>query len=760
MQKVKKKRLIQNRIISCLKMHVNHAVLVFAVLMSFLAYAMGILGHYRSSDGFLIIAVLTGVVLLIKRMIFDETEMLYFVFFSKQIGLLIFLEMLLVTAVLIYRKGQINWGITNVIVVISSYVSMGTFLYGLWKRKVSICVGIRKFVSQNLFFIILCLAFTILSFPEVFSITQWDSTTYLSSVNYYAQTNDLTFKTILTTNMGGHLSTGYTLFAGIGQMLIPNGNYGIKLSHIIMGQYAIYCFSMILRRYGIKGIQRILCTLIFTFSPMFFGTIGVIATDYAVMIFFVFFLYCYLYGKDILGIFFAVCFVLTKETSIAIYMFFWVGIAIYRLMLAEVNRKISWKNIWFVFSREEWKLILCPAIFFISSFFMYAQAGISWPAMVLGKGVTPLLILLLMMSVVLFVTLFMTWVNIWNRLKCKKNKSLQFRLLQTMVGFLPILLIVLGIWVCSVLSIGLTTLDEAKMIENMVFGRFGFSLIHIKEILIQASVFHFSWIFIFLLVIGLIRLFVYDRTMKNEGKEFVFAILISDMGLLLFTMFYVTYRNPRYLQLHYMLMILCVALLWRKIFPAKNKTCFWIRQGVALVLALLLFVESYCFIDPFTYQAFYNRDIGNGYWCAGTNDTLGKNFSCSYSDRAVNNRVYSYYWKNMIKFLKDINYDGTQKLVFPKNSSWVIMGTNNFENLDKELKCKISYNGSIEDSIVKIKPDFKMDKLLKDGRTTYYIDMGALHSEVDAIFAEQYTEYIYDEYITGPWKITVYCLQE
>lgn len=760
MQKTERKSMTEKSISMYFKLNMNRVVLIFSVLMSFLAYAMGILGHYRSSDGFLIIAVLAGMTLLVKELILDKTEISRFVFIAKQIGLLLLLEVLLVTATLIYRKGQINWGIANAVVVLSSYLCMGIFVFGLWKRKVPIYAEIRRFARNNLFIIIICLAFMALSFSEIFSITQWDATTYLSSVNYYAQINDLTFKTILTTNMGGHLSTGYTLFAGIGQMFIPVGNFGIKLSHIILGQCAIFCFSKILRRYGIKGIQRALGTILFAASPMFFGTIGVIATDYAVMIYFIFFLYCYLYGKDILAVFFAICFLLTKETAIAIYVFFWVGLAVYRLMTIDTNRKIRWKNIWFEFSKEEWAMILSPVTFFAISFIMYAQAGIGWPAMTLGGKITVLFFVIAMIAVALVVTLFMVWINTWNWLRYYEHISIRISLLQMFVGILPILVIVLGLWGCSMFGVGLTSLDEAGMIENGVYGKFGISLVHVGEILMQAFVLNFSWILTVLLAVGMIRLLVYDRNMKKQGKEFLVALLFADMGLVLFTMFYVTYRNPRYLQLHYMILILCVSLLWRKIFTVKSQMGMFIRRGAAVVLAVLLLIESYCYIDPLTYLTFYNRDIGNGYWCAGTNETLGKNFSCSYSDRAVNNRVYSYYWKSMIKFLKDINYDGTQKLIFPKNNSWTLLGTKDIENLDKELKCKITYSGSIEDSVVKIKPNFNMEKLLEDGRPAYYIDMGALHSEVDTLFAEQYTEYLYDEYTTGPWKITVYCLQE
>lgn len=90
---------------------------------------------------------------------------------------------------------------------------------------------------------------------------------------------------------------------------------------IIMGISGILCFDLLIDKLfpGIKKSITIIALLLFSFSPLFFGLIGELNPDFAVLIFFMWFIKSYAYKKYIFLIFSGVCLCLSKETGIIIY---------------------------------------------------------------------------------------------------------------------------------------------------------------------------------------------------------------------------------------------------------------------------------------------------------------------------------------------------------------------------------------------------------------------------------------------------------
>ena len=232
------------------------------------------------------------------------------------------------------------------------------------------------------------------------------------------------------------------------------------------------------------------------------------------------------------------------------------------------------------------------------------------------------------------------------------------------------------------------------------------------------------------------------------------AVLFADAAIILFSLFYVTYQNPRYLQLHYLILVLLTAVLWRDIWQGRYRRVV-LQRAVAGALAVLIFTESFFYIDPLTRISFYSRDIGYGVICGGDTDKLGVVSSCS-SDRVVSNRVYSYYLKNFVKFLKDIGYDGSQTILFPKISNWVIAGRHDISTMDKELKCMVPYEGTIADSVHMIKKPKDIKKYITGYNYVYYVDIGMFDKEMDKQIEELYGDGEVSVYTTGSWSITVY----
>lgn len=616
---------------------------------------------------------------------------------------------------------------------------------------------IKKKIKENKDGLVVCGIFLFFSFSEIISISQWDGTFYINSLNNFVAEYDLTFKTLLNANMGGHLSTGYSLVAGIFHMLLSQGNIGVKICNILLGWGAILCFYKMLEKMEVNRFFCFAGTLMFAVSPMFLGTIGFISVDYAMMVYFIFFLYSWLYEKKIFMVVTGFLFLFTKETAIIIYFFFWLGIFLYRAFFGKQQGKVRWKKLFENLHKGEWEAILIPTGLFLLTFGVYAYEKIGWPGLVAGNiKISMKLIAAVILLAAVFLTALKIWINLWHfvgnsRISEKRKKAGLAGVL--LLPFLLALAGVLAVWVIKPDIIRHFVVYSAKDINRIGIGK-----AHIAAILKQAYILNFSWILLIITVIGLVYFIKEWSSRKTEKRELVISAIFADMGLIAFTMAYVTYQNPRYLQLHYAFMIFLMVVLWSDIWKDRGRKQRFAGNAAAGILVVLLFCESYVYIDPLTRMSFYNRDIGNGVLCAGDTKKIS-GVSSSYSDRAVNNRVYTYYLKSFEKFLKDINYDGSQYLLFPNKNNWTTLGRKDISTMDTELKCMISYEGSIADSVVHVENVEQLEAYLTSDVDVYYVDTGALHTKMDKTMEETYSDMVYKTYTTGAWRITVYKLE-
>lgn len=720
---------------------IKNMMLVLTILLIVFSYAAGMGAKSDASDYLLIIAVCLTENELIwtifrskdkRTKVLDRTRQLLAVFSYVLFG---------VMACVIYKGKQFTWDFVSILVVISAWVMFATCFAGVRYLEEDIIGKVFASIREHVCVIVICGLFIIISMSEVISITQWDASFYMTSMDSFLQECDLTFKSVNSTSMGGHLSMGYALVAGPWHMLINYGNIGIKLCNIFMGCMSIFCFYGILKK---QKINREICfagTLLFAVSPMFLGLIGAVSMDYAMMVFFICFFYCFLEKKDILMTVYGILFLFTKETALVVYFFFWLGLLICRVLQKRRGKKVRWKDIKDAFKVNEWIAALLPTILLMLGFFICAKSQIGWPATIMPAEKMTGFFYFIVFSIIIagaFAAKF--FIN----MLCHAKYCLR------VVWLLGVLIVVAVAVCCAVPQIA----EKIVITDPTVFNRIGFSQSHILGILKQAYILNFSWIIVAGIIWGFIIIWRYRIRMSPDMTESLVLLMVTDAGVLIFSLVYVTYQNPRYMQIHCACIYMVLAILWGNIWKKERIKKHAVRSIVCAGLILLMCVESFMYIDPLTIAVFATRDIGRGVICGGDTDRLGTVSSCS-SDRMESNRVYSYYMKSLVKFLKDINYDGSQIILFPKISNWVTVGRNDVESIDKELKCMIDYEGSFGDSVHMVKSLKEIETYASSGYSVYYVDMTAYNRKTDQMVAELYAGSS-EVYSTGTWRITVY----
>lgn len=674
---------------------------------------------------------------------------------KKQLFMVQLLFAVLAVSYLSYHKTDVLKQPVSLLAAALSVVWLLCGVIGLFRLRAGSSPNKKENRKENLAIAALCGVFLLFSWSEIISISQWDSTFYINSLNQFVEEYDLTFKTLLSGSMGGHLSTGYSLLAGAFHMLCPQGNIGIKILNILLGWGAIFCFFRILQKAGIDRGFSLLGTLMFAVSPMFLGIIGVISVDYAMLVYFLFFLYSWQYETSVFMVVSGFLFLFTKETAIILYVFFWAGVFLYRAFTLEGTEKAGLRKLLGLLSKREWEAVCIPAALFLVTFGIYAGENIGWPGIVTGGKLPVKYLLALFLLAVFLLAAVKVWIDVWFWVKRRGLSRRTDLICRTGVLSLPLLAGMAGaalLWKVKPWVVKKLLIHGSKDINRIGIGKD-----HIEAILKQAYILHFSWILLIAAAAGAIFFIRGWKNYTKRERELITAVAFSDIGLVSFTMFYVTYQNPRYLQLHYAFLILLALLFWHPILAGKARRQRLIGNGAAAVLAGLLLCETYMYADPFTRLAFYNRDIGNGVLCAGSNGKVS-GVSSSYSDRSVNNRVYAYYLKNFEKFLKDIEYDGSQILLFPEKNDWVVLGRKNIGTMDTELKCIISYEGSIADSVFHLQSEEEMEAYRNGEREVYYVDTGALHCKMDQWMEEHYSGQVYQTFTTGSWKTKIYRL--
>ena len=259
----------------------------------------------------------------------------------------------------------------SLLILLGLFVLNGSvlfWLFVLWRnyKKIS---GIRNYIKNNIYILIIIIVFFSLSFETVYSGIKIDSYDYyeyiMRAVNW-----DFSFETFRNLQLCTHNSFGYSIFAVLGEYLWPGDGKGVRFVQIIMSCISIAAFSGIVKELGIdckNRFENALITLLFAFTPLVLGTVFEIGLDLPMACFFIWFLYSFITNKKIFEA--ASIFLLLFSKEPGIFLLF--GFASSWFIVQIYTNKKCLKNI--LKAREFWKNILVfllPALFYILVFFL------------------------------------------------------------------------------------------------------------------------------------------------------------------------------------------------------------------------------------------------------------------------------------------------------------------------------------------------------------------------------------------------------
>ena len=150
------------------------------------------------------------------------------------------------------------------------------------------------------------------------------------------------FTSIKSLMLAGHTSQGYTIFLMLGEFLTPNNVIGVRIIHCIMALITIYCFYGIIDSIFLDRdkLEKALYTSLFSLSPMMLSVIGEINTDFPLLCFLTWMVYCGIKKRYILQSFCGILLCFSKETGCILYGFYIIGIVLFRLIKNRNIKKI------------------------------------------------------------------------------------------------------------------------------------------------------------------------------------------------------------------------------------------------------------------------------------------------------------------------------------------------------------------------------------------------------------------------------------
>jgi len=183
---------------------------------------------------------------------------------------------------------------------------------------------------------------------------------------------------------------------------------------------------------------------------------------------------------------------------------------------------------------------------------------------------------------------------------------------------------------------------------------------------------NFAWLLVIPLVLFFAALCRKRLISLGAKKEWLIGTGVSMCAFLLFNISYFTYPHYRYIQLFLFFYLILAAFL-------LEKSCgnVWFKRGFGILLSIVFLVESFVTIDPVTFLAFRNIDVGSGKvvttseYATNMDDVRildDKNVDLEtgqFMDAGIYNREYLGFEGALEEALGDIDYDLTKAIVIP-----------------------------------------------------------------------------------------------
>lgn len=432
--------------------------------------------------------------------------------------------------------------------------------------------------------LMLCAIAFALIIPTINDIELFDAWCYSSNVSDYINLNifTYTFVNIRDYILCGHTTNGFTIFVLLGELL--NSTYGLRLANYILYLISVYCFGRAI--YNLSENNKCVGTIgtaVYAFSPWCLGLIGQSSIDNPSLYFAAILIYAYVCRKDLNLLLVGWCFCNTKETNVIYYSVF-----VFSIWIIESLKVISANE-----KRMKWGDILC----------------------LFKRGIY-------------LVTPSVSWLIIF---KCLTRENS---------------------WLSGVTAVAnnnTVTVDGAEevvqtsgvqiegVLEQYVHV-FGFTWANFIQKSKEIFIYNFSWILILSVILTVLYTLIKGKSKKyNIDIDKIVPVIVMLVSIVLFNYLYLDWDNPRYVMvISAPLTFICVYVL----IALNNKG---VSAGLLSVLAMLMLVQSFCFIDPIM-----NIDL----------PTIGHRDSGQY------NRNYRALQECLKDIMRDLNVQGDEVVIY------------------------------------------------------------------------------------------------
>lgn len=329
--------------------------------------------------------------------------------------------------------------------------------------------------------------------------------------------------------------------------------------------------------------------------------------------------------------------------------------------------------------------------------------------------------------------------------------------------------------ICAATSKGWTGSAINPTVTDGAANTFCFSWDYIFIKLREIFLMNFAWLILIPLILFMVALFQKKMCRVSLNKEWFIGLGTTCIVFLLFNFSYYTYTHYRYLMLYLPFLLILVLYLLE-----KSTSNVWIKRGTALLFATAFLVESFVTVDPVTYLAFRNIDVGNGSIITTSEFVVDSENKQSFRvirdkdvtrrtdflDANVYNRDYLGFERVLEAALQDIDYNASKGIVFPAiyddsmySTIFALLGTHNPNKLYWNRKTGNIISTKSETIINWIDISKGIPANICDYKEIWYVklsDNGKMYEEKNLEQFEVMEERIYT---AGKWKIVLERLQ-
>lgn len=196
---------------------------------------------------------------------------------------------------------------------------------------------IRKSFTRHIMLWVILIVYAVM-FTANYSVWyRGDSFTYFSAASLNLDMWDYTLSKIHAFMMGGHLTYSYNFLLNI--FLLPLRGFGVReeiafrIANLVISEVTLILFYATCCKLfkNLSAFARGMLLAAFTFAPLFWGISYLASSDFALLCFFVLFIFAYCYDLKIMKFIGITCMCFTKETAILLPLGFFIGSFIYEM---------------------------------------------------------------------------------------------------------------------------------------------------------------------------------------------------------------------------------------------------------------------------------------------------------------------------------------------------------------------------------------------------------------------------------------------